>query len=77
MVFTEVKTQIAIHGGGEPRSQIDEKKSGRILKAIQHYMDINELGCDFRFDIGEVILSKGKPEIKILEEPLLIIDNNI
>ena len=77
LVFTEVKTQTAIHGGGEPRSQIDEKKSGRILKAIQHYMDINELGCDFRFDIGEVILSKGKPEIKILEEPLLIIDNNI
>ena len=72
LVFTEVKTQIADHDGGEPRIQIDEKKSDRIMNAVQHYMDVNELDCDFRFDVGEVVLGKGKPEIRILEEALLV-----
>ena len=72
LVFTEVKTQTAGHGGGEPRTQIDEKKSDRIMNAVQHYMDVNELDCDFRFDVGTVVLGKGKPEISISEEALLV-----
>ena len=72
LVFTEVKTQTAGHGWGEPRAQIDEKKSDRIMNAVQHYMDVNELDCDFRFDMGEVVLGSGKPEIRILEETLLV-----
>ena len=38
------------------------------MNVVQHYMDTNELSSDFRFNIGEVKLGKGKPEIRILEE---------
>ena len=72
LVFTEVKTQTVCHGWGDPREQIDEKKSDRIMNAVQHYMDVNELDCDFRFDIGEVVLGRGKPEIRILEEAISV-----
>ena len=67
LVFTEVKTQKAGHGWGAPRSQIDEKKRDRIMNAVQHYMDTNELDCDFRFDVAEVVIGKGKPKINIIE----------
>ena len=68
LVFTDVKTQTAGTEWGDCRSQIDEKKSDRVMNAVQHYMDENELDFDFRFDIGKVVLGKGKPEIRILEE---------
>ena len=72
LVFTEVKTQTAGHGSGETQPQIDGKKSDRIINAVQHYMDENELNCNVRFNIGDVKLGKGRPEIKILEETLLV-----
>ena len=68
LVFTEVQTQTEGHGWVEPRLQIDENEGGRIMNAVQHYMKTHELDCDIRFDIGEVMLGKGKPEIRILEE---------
>ena len=67
LVFTEVKTQTAGHGWGEPGSQIDEKKRDRIMNAVQQYMDTNELDCDFRFDVAEVVIGEGKPKINIIE----------
>ena len=67
LVFTEVKTQTTGHGWGAPRSQIDEKKRDRIMNAVQHYMDTNELDCDFRFDVAEVVIGKGKPQIKLIK----------
>jgi ribonuclease HII len=68
LVFTEVKTQTTGHGWGAPRSQIEEKKRDRIMNAVQHYMDTNELDCDFRFDVAEVILGSGKPQIQIIKD---------
>jgi Holliday junction resolvase-like predicted endonuclease len=68
LVFTEVKTQTTGHGWGAPRSQIDEKKRDRIMNAVQHYMDSHELDCDFRFDVAEVILGSGKPQIQIIKD---------
>ena len=68
MVFTEVKTQTGGQGWGEPRWQITEKKRDRIMNAVQHYMDSHELDCDFRFDVAEVILGSGKPQIQIIKE---------
>ena len=68
LVFTEVKTQTAGHGWGEPGSQIDEKKRDRIMNAVQHYMDKNELDCDYRFDLAEVVIGNGEPKITILKD---------
>ena len=68
LVFTEVKTQTVGQGWGESRSQITEKKRDRIMNAVQHYMDNNELECDFRFDVAEVILGSGKPQINIIKD---------
>jgi len=70
LVFTEVKTKTAGHGWEEPRFQIDGNKGDRIMNAVQHFMDENELDCDFRFDVGEVMLGKGRPKIRILEEAI-------
>ena len=67
LVFTEVKTQTTGHGWGDPRSQITEKKRDRIMNAVQHYMDTNELDCDFRFDVAEVVIGKGIPQIKLIK----------
>ncbi len=68
LVFTEVKTQTTGRGWGEPSSQIDEKKRDRIMNAVQNYLDTNELDCNFRFDVVEVIFGKGKPKINIIED---------
>jgi Holliday junction resolvase-like predicted endonuclease len=70
LVFTEVKTKTAGHGWEEPRFQNDENKGDRIMNAVQHFMDENKLDCDFRFDVGEVMLGKGRPKIRILEEAI-------
>ena len=67
LVFTEVKTQTVGHGRRDPLIQIDEIKGDRIMNAVQYYKDKNELEGDFRFDVGEVVLGKGKPKIKILK----------
>lgn len=72
LVFTEVKTQTAGYVWGEPRSQINENKGDRIMIAVQHYMETHGLDCDFRFDVGEVLLGEGKPIIKILKEALSV-----
>ena len=53
-------------------NEIDENKGDRILDAVLHYMEANELDSDFRFDIGKVILGKGKPKISIQKEALSI-----
>ena len=72
LVFTEVKTQTAGFESGESRIQIDLKKSDRIMDTIQNYIDKNELDCDFRFNLGKVVLGQGKPKIRILEETLSV-----
>ena len=68
LVFTEVKTQTGGQGWRESRWQITEKKRDRIMNAVQHYMDSHELDCDFRFDVAEVILGSGKPQINIIKD---------
>jgi len=68
IVFTEVITQTDSHGWGSPRCQIDKKKRDRIMNAVQHYMDINELDYNFRYDSAEVILGSGKPQIQIIKD---------
>ena len=67
VVFTKVKTQTKGHGWNEPRTQIDEYKSERIMNAAHHYIDQNELDVEIRFDVAEVILGDGKPKINIIK----------
>ena len=38
------------------------------MNGVQHYMDSHELDCDFRFDVAEVILGYGKPQIQIIKD---------
>ena len=72
IVFTEVKTHTAGDGWSKSNFQIDEKKSDRIMNAMQYYMDDKDLSLDFKFKIGEVLLNKGKPKVKILEKSLSV-----
>ena len=68
LVFTDVKTHTAGHSWGDTLSKIDENKGDRIMNAVQHYIRTHELECDFRFDMGKVVLGKRKPEISILKD---------
>ena len=68
LVFTEVKTQVSEHKEKKPCSQINGNNKDRLMIAVKHYMETHELNCEFRFDLGEVILGKRKPEIRILNE---------
>ena len=68
LVFTEVKTQTYGHGWGSPSNQIDVNKMDRIMNTVQFYMDCHELNCDFRFDVAEVVIGKGKPQINFIED---------
>ena len=72
LVITEVNTQTVGNVLGESCAQIDEKNNNRIMNAIQYYMETHELECDFRFDIGQVVLGKGKPEITIQKQAISI-----
>ena len=38
------------------------------MNAVQHYMDTNELDCDFRLDVAEVVIGKDKPKINIIKD---------
>jgi len=68
LVFTEVKTQTKRHAWNEPRIQIDEKKSERIMNTAHHYIEKNELDIEIRFDVAEVILGGGSPKINIIKK---------
>ena len=70
VVFTEVNTQIKGPGSNEPRAQIEEYKSERIMPAAHHYIDQNELDVEIRFDVAEVILGNGKPKIDIIKNEM-------
>ena len=72
LVFTEIKTQTPNDGVFDFSSQEDEMRSHRIMNAMHHYIESHELNCNFRFDIGEVVLGKGKPKINIKENFLNI-----
>jgi len=68
LVFTEVKTQTQSHGWGTPSSQIDEKKRDRIMNSVKHFMNSNDLDCEIRLDVAEVILGNGKPQITLIKD---------
>ena len=72
LVFTEVKTQTVDHAWVETQQEFDKNKGDRIMNAVLHYMEVNALESDFRFDIGKVILGKGRPKISIQKEALSI-----
>ena len=72
LVFSEVKTRIVNDGFNEKQRPIDEKKSDRNMNAAQYYMDKNKLDCNFRFEIREVKLGRGKPKITIIQEALSV-----
>ena len=70
LVFTQVQTQTKRQRWEDSRSRMINNKGDRIMHTVQHYMETNNLDCDFRFDVAEVLLGKGAPEIRILEEAL-------
>lgn len=67
VIFTKVKTQIKGHAWNENQTQMDEHKSEQIISAACYYMDENELDVEIRFDVAEVILGDGKPQINIIK----------
>ena len=77
LMFIEVKTKMGVNNGGAHSSKISDVESNRIMSIVQDYMDTNELDCDFRIGLGEVVLGKGKPDIRIIGEAHQYNDNYI
>lgn len=63
MVFCEVKTR-ATAEWGNPEEAIDWRKIKRTVRAADHYMKLNNLLYDVRFDVFAIVLPpKGEPDI--------------
>ena len=67
IIFTIVKTQVKGDDWDETDNQIDEFRGGQIRDIAYHYIDQNELDNEIRFDVAEVVLSNGKPQINIVK----------
>jgi ribonuclease HII len=68
IVFTEVKTQLASSKwANNPKDKIDEIKRDKIMQTAQVYLEENDIDCEIRFDIAEVVIGDGKPKIEIIK----------
>ena len=45
----------------------DDKKNDKIINMLSQYMDNNKLQCKLKYNIAEIIIEKGKHNIKIRE----------
>ncbi|MBR4934440.1 MAG: ribonuclease HII [Anaerotignum sp.] len=74
IVFTEVKYRQS-EEMGTPAEAVDYKKQQNIIRAAKVYMAENcllEEGCDFRFDVAEVLTQDGKNYFRYTEDAFQI-----
>lgn len=66
IIFTEVKYR-AGRKKGEPAEAVDKRKQEHIIRTAQAYIAENDLDCDFRFDVAEVLEENGKTYFRYTE----------
>jgi putative endonuclease len=67
LVFVEVKTRSS-EAYGAPQNAVDWRKQQRIVRAAQEWMEqLHVEGVTARFDVVEVILTKGQPELRHIQ----------
>ena len=65
--FVEVKTR-STDAFGTPAEAVNAKKQKTIIRTAQAYIaQAKRKDTDFSFDVAEVILNEGKPQIRYIE----------
>ncbi|MBI1184265.1 YraN family protein [bacterium] len=67
IVFVEVKT-LRNTSHGFPEQAVTRKKAENLFKAATAYLEDNKLDNEIRFDIISILITKGKTEIRHIED---------
>lgn len=73
LVCVEVKTR-AIDVFGDPQEFVDAKKIKLLLKAMNHYVEYNDLDVEVRFDVIAIIHNKYQTKLEHFEDAFLYFD---
>ncbi len=73
LVCVEVKTR-STEQFGDPQDFIDSKKIKLLVKAMNHYVESNDLDVEVRFDIIAIIHNKYKTNLEHIEDAFLYFD---
>lgn len=70
LVCIEVKTRTT-NEYGDPQDFVDSKKIKLLVKAMNHYVESNDLDVEVRFDIVAIIHNKFKTKLTHIEDAFL------
>jgi len=73
LVCVEVKTR-STNEFGDPQDFIDAKKIKLLVKAMNQYVESNDLDVDVRFDVIAIIHNKYKTVLEHFEDAFLYFD---
>ena len=73
LVCVEVKTR-STSEFGDPQDFIDAKKIKLLVKAMNQYVEVNDLEVEVRFDIIAIIHNQYKTELEHIEDAFLYFD---
>ncbi|MBR9913415.1 MAG: YraN family protein [Algicola sp.] len=67
LVVVEVKTRTSAYFG-DPQQFLKPKQMQRIVKAVNHFIESNELDLEVRFDIIAIVINKKGTSIEHIED---------
>ena len=70
LIAAEVKTR-STPDFGNPQDFVKPKQIKRLVKAVNHYVEENDLDVDVRFDIIAIIKNKGGTRIEHIQDAFL------
>ncbi|SEB99289.1 putative endonuclease [Tenacibaculum sp. MAR_2009_124] len=70
LVVVEVKTRTSVYYGN-PQDFVNEKKIKLLVKAINKYVDDNDIDLEIRFDIVAIVFEKNKFSVEHIEDAFL------
>jgi len=73
LVCVEVKTR-STSEFGDPQDFVDAKKIKLLVKAMNQYVEVNDLDVEVRFDVIAIIHNQYKTELEHFEDAFLYFD---
>ncbi len=73
MVCVEVKTR-STSEFGDPQDFVDAKKIKLLVKAMNHYVESNDLDVEVRFDVIAIIHNQYQTKLEHFEDAFLYFD---
>ncbi len=66
LVIAEVKTRTTDYFGN-PEDFVSRQKQRRLVKTANHYLSMNGLDLEVRFDIISIVMQSPRPKLKHIE----------